>query len=102
MQYKYRVWNIVNIPNKPTYYYVSTPKEAALVLNALADYQLTLPEAVCSSNVFGIEEYSETPVNEPEDNNNHWSEWYPENGDENREFCDAIKAQTDEVRKIHG
>lgn len=92
--YKYRVWNIVNVPNKPRYYYVASPEEGARTINALAHCQLLVPEDIIASNVFGLEEWVD---NFDGDGNDGWCEWEnldessPNYGDGEKYLCDLEK-----------
>ena len=62
---------------------VNTPEEGILVINALADYQLTLPESIVSSNMFLLEQWNE----QEED----WEDWYSEEGLDYQEYEDKMK-----------
>lgn len=55
---KLRVWNIVNVPNKPRHYYgFDSIEEAKEFMAKLIDEQLSSDDVI--SNVFGIEEFDE-------------------------------------------
>jgi hypothetical protein len=76
---QYRVWNIVNPPNSPDYYYVNTPAEAHTLTNGLANAQLKNPAV--HSNAFGFE------VNK----DGEWEEWYDDEGRDLDEAFERLK-----------
>jgi len=65
-----RVWNVINPPNKPAYYPVSTPQEAYKKIVELSAVQLMNPNVF--SNAFGLEVFED----------GEWSEWYNEYGED--------------------
>ena len=65
-----RVWNIINVPNTPDRYKVSTPKEGYDLITDMANEQLQMSSI--TSNAFGLEVFEEC----------EWCEWYDENGDD--------------------
>jgi hypothetical protein len=70
---KIRVWNIVNVPNKPRYYEgFSTTDEAREFMAHLIDEQLSTDDVI--SNAFGIEEFDEVDQEwyEIEDEDEDW------------------------------
>ena len=75
MKTKLRVWNAVNVGSGEMHYFdVDDVVEAVSVIDALAQYQLTLPEHVVSSNAFGLEEY--------DSDEDEWLEWYDADGND--------------------
>jgi len=65
---KYRVWNIINPPNPPNYFYVDSPETGKHLIEIFAIAQSCNP--MIESNAFGFEELDE----------DGWSEWYDEDG----------------------
>ena len=64
-QSKYRVWNIINIPNNPTFYPVDTPEEGIALIDEMANEQLK--DLSIESNAFGIETIEDGEWTEIED-----------------------------------
>lgn len=73
-----RVWHIPNIPGEPFYQEVDSLREARLVLQTLARYDLYLGEQHIQSSVQGLEELS---FEERE-----WEEWSDE--DTGNDICE--------------
>ena len=70
---QYRVYNYVNLGSGEVHYIpVQNPAEGIAVIDALANYQLTLDESIVSSNAFGLEEYDETEQ--------EWLDWMDDDG----------------------
>ena len=70
---KLRVWNIVNVPNKPRFYYgFDSVEEAREFTSKLIDEQLSDDNVI--SNAFGIEEFDEVDQEwyEIEDEDEDW------------------------------
>jgi hypothetical protein len=70
---KLRVWNIVNVPNTPRFYYgFDSADEARLFIERLVDEQLSTDDVI--SNAFGIEEFDEVDQEwyEIEDEDEDW------------------------------
>jgi len=70
-----RVWHIPQVPMHAFYIYVSSIKEAKLILNTLATYDLFQLEYKIKpdySNVSGLEIFE----------NEEWSEWYNDDGED--------------------
>ena len=65
-----RVWNIVNPPNNPLLYSVSSPKEGKQLIDNLADEQLK--DDSITSNAFGLKVFED----------GEWCEWYNHYGDD--------------------
>lgn len=90
----YRVWNIINPPNgEVKYYSVLGPIQAQIVIEALAQQQLTDDTIVC--NAFGLET----------DETGEWEEWVNGVGesideaefDYNQVNADYIEVYTEEI-----
>jgi hypothetical protein len=69
MNEEYRVWNVVNPPNAPTFYSVDSPEAGAALIDKLARMQLN--SFVVSSNAFGFETVED----------DEWTEWCDEDGE---------------------
>lgn len=78
---QYRVWWVINPPNKPVYTTVASPREGLELIQSEIQHQLKMSDVY--SNAFGMEEYSQEFG---------WTEWYDDEGrsidDENVEVGD--------------
>lgn len=65
-----RVWEILNVPNDPNYYFVETIEEAMKVIRNKSERALKSNKI--SSSVYGLEVFE----------NGDWCEWYDEEGND--------------------
>ena len=65
-----RVWNVINPPAEPRYYYVGSVAHAKLLIDRMADEQLQKPHIW--GNAFGLEAFD----------GDEWAEWYSEDGED--------------------
>lgn len=65
-----RVFNIINPPNRGSFYPVSSPQHAYNLIERMAKAQLEMNSI--HSNVFGLEVFED----------GEWSDWYSEDGDD--------------------
>lgn len=77
----YRVWNVLNPPNNPTYLMADNPEQAATLIDQWATAQLE-SESV-RVHIFGLEVY--------DPNTEDWDEWYDENGNSVHEILEEIR-----------
>lgn len=80
---KLRVWHIPQIPMKAFHVHVSSPEEAIKILNTLADYDIFQFENHIKpdySSAQGLEEFNEE--------DHEWEEWYNDDGLDIREYAD--------------
>ena len=96
MTTKYRVWNIVNVDREgfgkeTIYLYVPSPKDGAIAINILAQFELQFPERLIGSNVFGLEcrEYND----EHKDWDGDWIEWEDDDGNDIMDLADQLSEQ---------
>lgn len=78
---KLRVWHIPQVPMKAFNAEVATPEEAIKILNTLADYDLFQFENHVKpdySSAQGLQEFNEE--------DQAWEEWYSEDGLDIREY----------------
>ena len=78
MSEQFEVWNVINPPNEAARYPVSSPQDAAALINSLAAAQLKRPWVV--SNAFGLEVFRD----------GDWEEWYDEDGNDIDHYCDLL------------
>ncbi len=81
-----RVWHIPQIPCKPFHVAVTSPREAALMLRVLADYDLFQLEQRIKpdySNAQGLEVFED----------GEWCEWCDDDGNEIRDAADAWESE---------
>lgn len=67
---KYRVWNVINPPNRGKLIPVKSPVEGLKLIDKLTEQQLN--DASIWGNAFGLEEFTD----------GEWSEWYSEDGED--------------------
>lgn len=91
-----RVWHIPQVPGKPFHVDVATLREGALLLRALADYDLfqfknRIKPDYC--NAQGLEVFED----------GEWSDWYNEEGDDIRAAGEALlAAPAEKPKRIRG
>lgn len=78
----YYVWNIINVPNKPDYYKVTSPFNAMQVIEKMADEQLE--DDSIDSNAFGllVGEGDNLPHPSADREMLHWEEWENKDGED--------------------
>ncbi len=78
---KLKVWNVINPPNEPIWWYpVDSPEEGALLIERLANEQLQ--DDTIFANAFGLCEWD----------GDEWTEWYDDEGNS----VDDILKESDE------
>lgn len=78
-----RVWHIPQVPMKPFYVYVESPKEGKKVINILAEYDLFQFENKVKgdySNASGLQVFEVNEEAKSLLDRNEWVEWVDENG----------------------
>ena len=91
---QYRVYNYVNLGSGEVHYIpVQNPAEGIAVIDALANYQLTLDESFVYSNAFGLEDYDETEQ--------EWFDWMDDDGFQEDDYRNDEQVKRADLWKMY-